>query len=203
MVQPLYSRERTEDISKLWRRLHILPGKPVPVLGHYTGRKFFPMSMWNFLDISFSLLPLVLLLHIPEQSPSPSSEASLQIFIHIDAVPSQLSFLKDEQVQSLQTFIIRELLQSLNYLCSPLDSLQDFPVSLVLRSPNLDTVVFHMCLTGLSRWRKYFFSTCRQWFLVPSHFSDTFWNSSEFCFLGFFKYVIIIRLINVLDSWTY
>ena len=52
------------------RRLHNLPGQPVPVLRH---PQIFLMFRWNFPCISLCLLPLVLSLGTTENSLAPSS----------------------------------------------------------------------------------------------------------------------------------
>ncbi|PKU38679.1 rna-directed dna polymerase from mobile element jockey-like [Limosa lapponica baueri] len=50
---------------------------------------------------------------------------ALQILISIDEVPSQSSLLQAKQTQVSQPFLIREVLQLLDHLCSPLlDSFQ-------------------------------------------------------------------------------
>ena len=65
-----------------------------------------------------------------------------QIFIYIDKIPVEPSFLQAKQSQLFQLFLIREMLESLNYLCGPLlDSLYRMNVSLVLGSPELDTIL--------------------------------------------------------------
>lgn len=45
---------------------------------------------------------------------------SLQIYGDIGEVPSQMSFLKAQQAQISQPFLIREKFQSLNHLCKTL-----------------------------------------------------------------------------------
>ncbi|XP_068771621.1 uncharacterized protein [Struthio camelus] len=56
---------------------------------------------------------------------------------------------KAEQAQLSQSFFRGEMLQSPHHLCSPpLDSLQERHVSLVLGSPELDTVLEESVLAG-------------------------------------------------------
>jgi len=55
------------------RRIHNLPGQPVPGLHHFRGKKFFLMFRWNFLCFSLCPLPLVLSLGTTEKSLAPSS----------------------------------------------------------------------------------------------------------------------------------
>jgi len=64
---------------------------------------------------------------------------TLKIFININKIPSQSSFLKAEQTQFAQPFLIGEMLQALYHLCGPL--LDSLPVFFVLGSPELDTVL--------------------------------------------------------------
>jgi len=55
------------------RRLHNLPGQPVPVLRHPQREEVLHMFRWNFLCFSFCPLPLVLSLGTTEKSLAPSS----------------------------------------------------------------------------------------------------------------------------------
>lgn len=69
----------------------------------------------------------------------------ITFYIGIDKVPSESLLLQAEQFP--QPVLIRKMLQPLHNLCHPpLDLLQGLHVSLVLRSPELDTA-FQMCLT--------------------------------------------------------
>jgi len=52
------------------RRLHSLPGQPVPVLRH-SVKKFFLMFRWNFSCFRLCPVPLLLLLGIAEKSSAP------------------------------------------------------------------------------------------------------------------------------------
>lgn len=56
-----------------WGKLHNFCGKSLPVIGHCTVNKFFPMLRWNFLSIGFCPLPLVLLLGTNKKSLAPCS----------------------------------------------------------------------------------------------------------------------------------
>ena len=59
-----------------------------------------------------------------------------QVFIDIDQIPSESSFLKAEQTHVTQPFLIGEVLQALYHLCGPpLDSLQEIPVFFCTREP--------------------------------------------------------------------
>jgi len=67
---------------------------------------------------------------------------SLQVFIYIDKIPPEPSLLQAEESQLSHLLLIGDILQSLNHLYGPsLDSLQYVHVSLVLGSPELDTVL--------------------------------------------------------------
>ncbi len=66
----------------------------------------------------------------------------LKIFININRILSQSSFLKAEQTQITQPFLIGEMLQPPYYLCGPpLDSFQEIPVFFVPGSPELDALL--------------------------------------------------------------
>ena len=66
---------------------------------------------------------------------------TLYIFININKVTPQSPLLQTKETQLPQPFFIREVLHSLNHLCCPaLDPLQQFPVLLELRGPELDTI---------------------------------------------------------------
>ena len=71
-----------------------------------------------------------------------SLSPTLKIFLNINKIPSQSSFLKAEQTQVTQPFLIVEILQAVYHLCGPLlDSFEEIPVFFVSRSPELDTVL--------------------------------------------------------------
>lgn len=56
-------------------------------------------------------------------------------------IPSQHLLLQDKRAQISQPFLTKEMLQSPNHLCNPpLDFLQEFHVSLLLGTPELDIV---------------------------------------------------------------
>jgi len=55
------------------RRIHNLPGQPVPVLRHAQGKEVVPRVIWNFPCLSLYLLQLVLLLGTTEKGLAPSS----------------------------------------------------------------------------------------------------------------------------------
>ena len=64
------------------------------------------------------------------------------MFININKLTSESSFLKAEQTCVAQSFLIGEMSQTLYHLCGPpLDSLQEILVFFVLGSPELDTVL--------------------------------------------------------------
>jgi len=64
------------------------------------------------------------------------------MFINSNEIPSQPFLLQIEQPQVSQPLLVREMLQALNHFCIPLlDSLQQFPVFLELKNPEMDTVL--------------------------------------------------------------
>ena len=66
---------------------------------------------------------------------------TFKILIDIGQISSQ-SFLKAEQTQITQSFLVREVLQTLYHIYGPLlDSFQENPVFFVQVSPELDTVL--------------------------------------------------------------
>lgn len=120
-----------------WGRLCILSGKSVPELSHCTGKRFFLMYRWQFLCIHVCPLPLVLLLGITEQNLVHPLRLPFR-YLHIDAIPSQVSFLKAEQAQCPQPSLIREMFQSLNNLCNPEEFHLSCPVELKTGHSTLD-----------------------------------------------------------------
>ena len=77
-----------------------------------------------------------------EQRLAMSLSPTLKIFLNINKIPSQSSFLKAEQTQVTQPFLIVEILQAVYHLCGPLlDSLQEIPVFFVPGSPELATIL--------------------------------------------------------------
>lgn len=70
----------------------------------------------------------------------------------IDEVLSQLSLLMAEQAKLLQPFPTGEMFQAPNHLCPPLDPVQEFHISLVLRSSEWETAVLtHLTRTSVER----------------------------------------------------
>lgn len=95
-------------------------------------------------------LPLVLLLGTMEQSLVHPLDMLPETLRDICEVLSQSSLLQAEQAQLPQPFLIRELLLSLHDLFHlPFDLLQELHVSLIVRSPVLDTLV--VASAGLSK----------------------------------------------------
>ncbi|XP_068785779.1 uncharacterized protein [Struthio camelus] len=122
------------------RRLHYLSGQPAPVLCHPHSQEVFP-HLHKELPV-FQCAPVAshpVTGHHGEETGLILSTPPLQILVHIDQITSQSSLLQAEQAQLPQPFLIGEMLQSLNHLCSPpLDS-SSATFSLVLGSPELDT----------------------------------------------------------------
>jgi len=88
-------------------------------------KKFYLVFRWNFLCFSLCPLPLVLLLGTTEESGPILLTPTLEIFLSIDEIPSQLSLLQAKQAQLPQLFLMGKMLQSPHHLCSPpLDSVQ-------------------------------------------------------------------------------
>ena len=127
------------------------PWQPVPVL-HYPHCEEFPshigaeLPVVQFMAISPCPVPTDCWREVGHVSLTPM----LKIFININQIPSESSFLKAEQTQFAQLFLIREMLQALYHLCGPLlDSLQEIPVFFVPGSPELATVLS----TQVQYWR--------------------------------------------------
>jgi len=93
--------------------------------------------------LCFSLCPLPLFLGTGHDRKEPDSvlfAPSIQLFIYINKIP--LSLLIAKLNSPSQPFLIAEVLQSLNPLHGPSwYSFQYIHVSLVLRSPELDTAL--------------------------------------------------------------
>jgi len=79
------------------------------------------MIVWNFLCSSFrpSPCPIAMqqqeepgLIHLPS--------TSLQVYINVNQISSQLSFPQAEQTQVIQALLLQEMLQVLYHLCGPL-----------------------------------------------------------------------------------
>jgi len=106
------------------RRLHNLPGQPVPVLRHPQREAILPhiqmeLPVFQFVPIA----PCPVAGHHREESGPILVTPTLEIFIGIYKVPSQSSLLQAKQAQFPQPFLIGQMLQSPHYLCSlPLDS---------------------------------------------------------------------------------
>lgn len=61
---------------------------------------------------------------------------TLKMFININKITSEFSFLKTEQAQFAQPFLTGQMLQAFYHLCGPpLDSLQQLPVLLRIIEP--------------------------------------------------------------------
>ena len=113
------------------RRIHSPWGQPVPVLRHpyceevpsHIGAE---LPMLQFMVISPCPVPTDCWKEVGHVPLNPT----LKIFININQIPSQSSFLKAEQTQVAQPFLIREVLQGLLSSSSP-------PAGLVLGDPRL------------------------------------------------------------------
>ena len=80
---------------------------------------------------------------------------TLKIFINTK-ITSESYFLKAEQTQVAQPFLIGEMLQALYHLCGPpLDSLQEIPVFFILGSPGLDAVLQVRLDQGRVGWEEH------------------------------------------------
>ena len=108
------------------RRLHNLPRQPVPVLRHPQREEVLPHVQMELPMLQFvPIAPCPIAGHHWQESGPILLTPTLKIFIGIYKVPSQSSLLQAEQVQLTQLFLVGEMIQSLNHLCSPpLDSLQ-------------------------------------------------------------------------------
>jgi len=98
------------------RRLHTLSVQPVPVLHHPYCKEILlhvsmelPMLAWNFL-CSITPLLLVQLLRTSKKEPGliHLPPTSLQMFININQIPSESSFLTSGKTQVTQSFLIWE-----------------------------------------------------------------------------------------------
>jgi len=121
--------------------IHNFPEQPMPVLSHPDKKSVFP-DIQTESPVFHCPLPLVLSLGITEKSGSILFAPSLQVFICIDEILTEPSVFQVKQSQPCQPFFVYQILQTLNHLDGPsLESLQEAHVSLVLRSPGLDTVL--------------------------------------------------------------
>ena len=108
------------------KRLHNLPGQPVPVLRHPHREEVLPhvqveLPMLQFVPIA----PCPVTGHHWKEFGPILLTPTLQIFLGIYKVPSQPSLLQAEQVQLPQPLLVGEKFQSPHHPCSPpLDSLQ-------------------------------------------------------------------------------
>jgi len=107
------------------RRLHNLPGQPVPVLRHPQS-EVLPHVQTELPVLQFvPIAPRPVTGHHWKESGPTLLPPTLKILISFYKVPSQPSLLRAKQAQFPQPFLLREMLQSPHHLCSPpLDSLQ-------------------------------------------------------------------------------
>ena len=124
------------------RRLHNLPGQPVPVLSQPHSKKAIPDVQRD--PPVFQFVPIASGPVTGHQWKEPGSilfAPSLQEFMYTNKVPLNLLFSRLNSRSSL-SLSSPKMLQSLHHLGGPLlDSLQYVHVSLVLGSPALDTVL--------------------------------------------------------------
>ncbi|PKU46071.1 gamma-aminobutyric acid receptor subunit alpha-4 isoform x1 [Limosa lapponica baueri] len=108
-----------------------------------TVEKCFLMFRKNLLCFTLCLLPPVLSLGTTEKSLALSSLFPPIRYFYTWIRSPDPSHLLAKQSQLSQPFLVGEMLQSLHHLCGPLldSSLQYVHVSLVLRSPKLNTVL--------------------------------------------------------------
>ena len=102
------------------RRLHNLPGQPVPGLRHPQSEEVLPhvhteLPMLQFVPIA----PCPVSGHHWKESGPILLTPTLQIFVGIYKVPSQPSLLQAEQAQLPQPLLAEEMLQSPDQLLSP------------------------------------------------------------------------------------
>ena len=108
------------------RRLHSLPGQPVPVLRHPQREEVLPHIQTELPLLQFvPIAPCPVAGHHWKESGPILLTPTLKIPISIYEVPSQPSLLQAEQAQLPQPFVVGEMLQSPHHPHSPpLDSLQ-------------------------------------------------------------------------------
>ena len=108
----------------------------VPCSSSHSHSKSFLMFRWSIICFTVCPLPLVLSLSTTGNSLAPSLYPRfIYLYTLIRFPPPPKPFL-------LSAFLIWEMFQSLNDLCGPsLDSVQYIHVSLVLSSPEMDTVL--------------------------------------------------------------
>ena len=121
------------------RRLHNLPGQPVPVLRHPQREEVLPHVQLELPRLQFvPVAPCPVAGHHWKESGPVLLTPTLQIFMGISKVPSQPSLLQAEQAQLPQPLLVGEMLQSPPHPRSPvLDSLQQLLIFLEQGSPAL------------------------------------------------------------------
>ena len=103
------------------RRLHNLPGQPVPVLRHPQREDVLPQVQLELPVPQFvPIAPCPVAGHHCKESGPVLLTPTLQIFRGISKVPSQPSLLQAEQAQLPQPLLGGEMLQSPHHPCSPL-----------------------------------------------------------------------------------
>ena len=101
------------------RRLHNLPGQPVPVLRHPQREEFLPHVQLELPLLQFvPIAPCPVTGHHWKESCPVLLTPTLQVFRGISKVPSQPSLLQAKQAQLPQPVLIGEVLQSPHHLCS-------------------------------------------------------------------------------------
>jgi len=102
------------------RRLHNLPGQPVPMLHHPQSKEVLPHVQMELLMLQFvPLAPCPVAGHHCKEFGPILLTPILQIFIGIYKVLFQPSPLQAEQAQRPQPLLTGEMLQSPHHLCSP------------------------------------------------------------------------------------
>ena len=95
------------------RRLHHLPGQPVPMLHHPQREEVLPHVQMELPMLQFvPIAPFPVFGHHWKESGPILLPPTLQTFISISKVPSQPSLLQDKQTQLPQPFLIGQMLQS-------------------------------------------------------------------------------------------
>jgi len=108
------------------RRLHNLPGQPVPGLRHPQSEEVLPhvqleLPLLQFVPVG----PCPVAGHHWKESGPILLTPTLQVFVSVYNVPSQPSLFQAEQAQLPQPLLVGEMLQSPHHPHSPpLDSLQ-------------------------------------------------------------------------------
>jgi len=108
------------------RRLHSLPGQPVPVLHRPQREEVLPHVQLELPVLQFvPVAPCPVTGHHCKESGPVLLTHTLQIFISISRVPSQPSLLQAKQAQLPQPLLVGEMFQSPQHPRSPpLDPLQ-------------------------------------------------------------------------------